>query len=111
MDELIFLNIETTENKIINFYASNKILLEYIKNVDSYAITKYFYKILNNAKIKKIENLVNELQLFLQVDKIKITVDNLSGLLVFELSKQDRKILNFTDLKDTKKERFDCLHW
>lgn len=104
MNELDFLNVETTENKIINFYASNKILLEYIEKIDSYAIIKYFYKITNNAKIKKIENLINELQLFLQIDKIKLTVDNLKGLIVFELSKQDRKILNFTDLKDTKKE-------
>lgn len=103
-NELNELNTQTIEQKIIDFMLLNRIELEFIKKIESYQIDKYFYKILNNAKINKINNIIDELQIYIQIDKIILDVDNLSGCIVFELSKNDRKILKFEELKDNVKE-------
>ena len=104
MDELNLLNNDTIENKINTFFAQYKIILEHVETINSYAIEKYFYKIKNNSKITKIKNLTSELEIFLQVKKIKITIDNLKGCIVFELSKNKKDILKFEELKDNIKE-------
>ena len=106
MNEKEFLNNNTIENKIIGFYSLYKINLEYIKTVESYAVARIFYKITNNAKISKIENLLNELELYIEAEKIKLDFDKLNGAIIFEISKKDRKNLFFEDLKN---DNFDGL--
>lgn len=102
--ELKTLNNTETEQKIINFYSIYGIELKYIKSVSSFAVIRYYYKIKNNAKISKINNLINELQLFIECKKIKLDFEQLNGCIIFECSKQDRNILYFEDLKNDKKE-------
>lgn len=100
MNELDFLNNDNIENRIKNFYMQYKIELDFVRKTDSFQIEKYFYKINNAAKIKKINNLIDELELFIKAKKIKLDVDNLNGYIVFEISKKDRKILRFSELRD-----------
>jgi S-DNA-T family DNA segregation ATPase FtsK/SpoIIIE len=104
VNELQFLNNNTTENKIINFYSLYKINLEYIKTVESFAVNRIYYKIVNNAKISKINNLINELELYIEAEKIKLDFDKLNGAIVFEISKKERKILYFEELKNDIKD-------
>ena len=104
MRELDFLNNNTTENKIINFYSLYDVTLEHQKSVESFAVNRLYYKIINNAKIRKIENLINELELYIEAEKIKLDFDKLNGCIIFEISKKDRKILYFEELKDEQKE-------
>lgn len=94
------LKTETIKEKIIEFMGINHITLEFIKMVESFQVDRYFFIIKNNAKIKKIQSVIDELQLAISVDKIKLEVDNSIGCIVFELSKSNRKILHFKDLKD-----------
>lgn len=103
-NELNELNTNTIEQKIIDFMLLNKIELEFVKKIESFQVDKYFYRILNNAKINKINSVIDELQIYIQVEKIILDVDNLSGCIVFELSKQNRDILYFKDLKDNQKD-------
>lgn len=103
-NELNELNTQTTEQKIIDFMLLNRIELKFVKKIESFQIDKYFYKIMNNAKINKINNIIDELQIYIQVEKIILDVDNLNGCIVFELSKTNRKILKFEELKDDIKE-------
>lgn len=100
INELQFLNNNTIENKIINFYSQYKINLEHQKTVESYSVNRYFYKITNNAKISKIQNLINELELYVEAEKIKLDFDKLNGAIVFEISKKERQILKYEDLKN-----------
>ena len=100
MNEKQFLNNNTIENKIIGFYSLYKINLEYVKTVESYAVTRIFYKIVNSAKISKINNLINELELYIEADKIKLDFDKLNGCIIFEISKKERKMLYYEDLKN-----------
>lgn len=104
MKELEILNNTETEQKIINFYTIYGISLEYIKKIDSFAVTRYYYIIKNNARINKINNLINELQLYIKSEKIKLDFDALSGTIIFECSKSKRNILYFEDLQDNKIE-------
>lgn len=104
MKELDFLNNNTIENKIINFYSLYKINLEHIKTIESFAVNRIYYKILNNAKVNKIKNLITELELYVEAEKIKLDFDKLQGAIVFEISKQDRKILYFEELQNKEKE-------
>lgn len=103
-NELMELEDSCLQNKIIDFMLLNKIQLEYVKNIDSFSVSRYYYKILNNAKINKINNLIAELEIYLKVAKIKLDVSHEEGCIVFEISKKDRKILYFDELKDDKKE-------
>ena len=98
MNELQFLNNNTTENKIINFYSLYKVNLQYIKTIESFAVNRSYYKITNNAKISKINNLINELELYIEAEKIKLDFDKLNGAIIFEISKKDRKTLYFEEL-------------
>ena len=100
MKELDFLNNNTTENKIINFYSLYKINLQYVKTIESFAVNRIYYKITNNAKIKKIENLIAELELYIEAEKIKLDFDKLNGSIVFEISRTDRKMLYFEELEN-----------
>lgn len=100
MKELEILNNTETEQKIINFYTIYGVTLEYIKKVDSFAVTRYYYIIKNNARINKINNLLNELQLYINSEKIKLDFDALSGTIIFECSKSKRDILYFEELKN-----------
>lgn len=100
MKELEILNNTETEQKIINFYTIYGVTLEYVKKIDSFAVTRYYYIIKNNARINKINNLLNELQLYINSEKIKLDFDALSGTIIFECSKSKRDILYFEDLKD-----------
>lgn len=100
MNELQFLKNETIENKILNFYNLYNINLFYIKTIKSYSVDRYFFKILNNAKLKKIENLINELELYIEAEKIKIDFEKTSGCVVFEISKKKRKTLYFSELEN-----------
>ena len=104
MKELEFLNEETTENKIINFYAQYKIYLIFNKKVESFAIIKYFCTLSGAAKTKRIENLIHELELNIKAKKIKVDYENESGSIIFEVSKDKRDILKFEELEDTNKE-------
>ena len=104
MKELKILNNTETEQKIINFYTIYGITLEYIKKIDSFSVTRYYYIIKNNSRISKINNLVNELQLYVKAEKIKIDFEALNGYIIFEVSKEKRDVLYFEDLKDDKKE-------
>lgn len=104
MNELQFLNDNTIENKIINFYSLYKINLQYEKTIESYQVNRLYYKILNNSKIAKIRNLITELEIYIQAEKIKLDFDKLNGSIVFEISKKDRKILYFEDLKNDIKD-------
>ena len=104
MKELKILNNTETEQKIINFYSIYGITLEYIKKVDSFSVTRYYYIIKNNARLNKINNLIEELQLYAKIDKIKLDFEAKSGCIIFECSKSERKILWFEELKNDKKE-------
>lgn len=104
MKELKILNNTETEQKIINFYTIYGVTLEYVKKVDSFAVTRYYYIIKNNARINKINNLLNELQLYINSEKIKLDFDALSGTIIFECSKSKRDILYFEELKNDKKD-------
>lgn len=99
MNELEFLNLETTEQKIVNFYSLHNIQIEYVKKVESFSVDRYFYN-MKKGKISSINNLLNELQLFIEVDKIKLSCENSKGYIIFECSKADRKPLYFEDLKN-----------
>lgn len=101
-EEINILNNTETENKIINFYSLYNIELKYVKKVDSFAVTRYYYMIKNNARISKINNLLNELQLYINSEKIKLDFDALSGTIIFECSKSKRDILYFEELKNDK---------
>lgn len=100
MKELEVLNNTETEQKIINFYTIYGVSLEYVKKVDSFAVTRYYYIIKNNARINKINNLLNELQLYINSEKIKLDFDALNGTIIFECSKSKRDILHFEELKN-----------
>lgn len=102
--ELIMLNNTETEQKILNFYSIYGITLEYIKKIDSFSVTRYYYIIKNNTRISKINNLLNELQLYIKAEKIKMDFEALNGYIIFECSKKDRDILYFEELKNDKKE-------
>lgn len=102
MKELEILNNTETEQKIVNFYTIYGVTLEYIKKVESFAVTRYYYIIKNNARINKINNLLNELQLYINSEKIKLDFDALSGTIIFECSKSKRDILYFEELKNDK---------
>lgn len=102
MNELNILNNTETEQKIINFYTIYGVTLEYVKKINSFAVTRYYYMIKNNARINKINNLLNELQLYINSEKIKLDFDALSGTIIFECSKSKRDILHFEELKNDK---------
>lgn len=102
MKELEILNNTETEQKIINFYTIYGVNLEYVKKIDSFSVTRYYYIIKNNSRITKINNLVNELQLYINVEKIKLDFDAKMGCIIFECSKAQRDILYFEDLKNDK---------
>lgn len=102
MKELEILNNTETEQKIINFYTIYGVTLEFVKKVDSFSVTRYYYIIKNNSRINKINNLINELQLYVNSEKIKLDFDQLSGCIIFECSKAKRSILYFEDLKNDK---------
>ncbi len=104
MKELEILNNTETEQKIINFYSIYGVTLEYVKKIDSFAVTRYYYIIKNNARINKINNLLNELQLYINSEKIKLDFEALSGTIIFECSKSKRDILYFEELKNDKIE-------
>ena len=100
MKELEILNNTETEQKIVNFYTIYGVALEFVKKIDSFAVTRYYYIIKNNARINKINNLLNELQLYINSEKIKLDFDALSGTIIFECSKSKRNILYFEELKN-----------
>ena len=104
VNEKNFLNNNTIENKIINFYSLYKIDLEYIKTVESYQVDRFYYKILNNSKVTKIKNLITELEIYIQAEKIKLDFDKLNGSIVFEISRTDRKMLYFEELQNDIKD-------
>lgn len=104
MNEFEILNNTETEHKIINFYSLYNIELEYIKKVDSFSIIRYYFIIKNNARINKINNLLNELQLYINIDKIKLDFEQKSGCIIFECSKRERKTLYFEELENKTKE-------
>ena len=100
MQELEFLNNTEVENQIINFYSLYSIELEFVKKINSFAIVKYYFIIKNNAKINKINNLINELQLYIKSEKIKLDTDAQNGFIIFECSKMVRDILFFEELQN-----------
>ena len=104
MNEKSFLNNNTTENKIINFYSLYKINLEYIKTIESFSVNRIYYKIVNNAKINKIKSLITELELYIEAEKIKLDFDKLNGSIIFEISRQDRKMLYYEELENKEQE-------
>ena len=103
-NELNILNNTETENKIINFYSLFGVNLEFIKKIDSFSIVRYYFIIKNNARISRINNLINELQLAINTDKIKLDFEQKSGCIIFECSKRERKTLYFEELKNETKE-------
>ena len=100
MNEFEILNNTETENKIINFYSLYNIELEYVKKVDSFSIIRYYFIIKNSSRIKKINSLINELQLAINTDKIKLDFEQKSGCIIFECSKRQRKVLYFEELEN-----------
>lgn len=103
-NESEILNNTKTENKIINFYSLYNIELEFVKKVDSFSIIRYYFIIKNNSRINKINNLLNELQLAINTEKIKLDFEQLNGCIIFECSKQERQILYFNELQNKTKE-------
>lgn len=103
-EEINILNNTETENKIINFYSLYSVELEFIKKVNSFSIIRYYFIIKNNARINKINNLINELQLYINTDKIKLDFEQRSGCIIFECSKRERDILYFEDLQNNNKQ-------
>ena len=104
MKELNILNNTETEQQIINFYTIYGVTLEFVQKIDSFSITRYYYIIKNNARINKISNLLNELQLYIKTQKIKLDFDQKNGCIIFECSKMKRSTLYFEDLKDNVKD-------
>lgn len=100
MKELEFLNHTEIENQIVNFYSSYRVGLEFVKKINSFSVTKYYFIIKNNAKINRISNLINELQLYIKSEKIKLDTDAQNGYIIFECSKTVRDILYFEELKN-----------
>lgn len=100
MDELKLLNNNTTENKIINFFTMYDVQLQHVQTISSFSVNRYYFKITNNSKIRKIQNLISELELYIEIEKIKLDFDKEKGCIVFETSKKDRKILHFNELKN-----------
>ena len=100
MNEFEILNNTETENKIINFYSLYNIELEFVKKIDSFSIIRYFFIIKNNSRINKINSLINELQLAINTDKIKLDFEQKSGCIIFECSKRQRKVLYFEELEN-----------
>jgi len=100
MKELDFLNNNTTENKIINFFTMYDVQLQHVQTISSFSVNRYYFKITNNSKIRKIQNLTSELELYIEIEKIKLDFDKEKGCIVFETSKKDRKILHFNELKN-----------
>ncbi len=103
MNELELLNNTETEQKIVNFYSLYGITLEFVKKIDSFSIVRYYFIIKNNARINRINNLINELQLYINTDKIKLDFEQKSGTIIFECSKRERKILYFEELENKTK--------
>ena len=103
-NESEILNNTKIENKIINFYSLYNIELEFVKKVDSFSIIRYYFIIKNNSRINKINNLLNELQLAINTEKIKLDFEQLNGCIIFECSKQKRQILYFNELQNKTKE-------
>lgn len=103
-NELDFLNNNSIENKIVNFFSLYKINLKYNQKISSFSVERYYYSILNNAKIAKIRNLLTELELYVQAQKIKLDFDKDNGNIVFEISKKDRKTLYFEQLENKETE-------
>lgn len=96
------------ERKIEQFYKGNKINLSIIRKVESLQLTTFFSKIdcYDIKTINKIIKLQNALCLYLQIDNINIKQDNTSGCIVFEIPKDKRGVLSFTELqKDYIKDR------
>lgn len=83
MNEIQFLNNNTIENKIVIFFTLYKINLKYCQTISSFSVNRYYYNILNNAKISKIKNLIGELELYVQAEKIKLDFDKLNRLYCF----------------------------
>jgi len=100
MNELELLNNNTTENKIINFFTMYDVQLQHVQTISSFSVNRYYFKITNNSKIRKIQNLTSELELYIEIEKIKLDFDKEKGCIVFETSKKDRKILHFNELKN-----------
>lgn len=109
INEFDLLNSIEIEQKIIDFMTINRIQLQFIKKIDSFQVTRYFYKILNNARVNKIERTIDELQLYIQATKIKLDIDNLNGCVVFEVAKTEKDILYFENLKDDNKSGLSAL--
>lgn len=86
--------------KIEKFFKDNRINLSIIAEVDSLQLTTFFGKIdcYDSKTLNKILKLQNALCLYLQKNNINIKQDNLSGCIVFEIPKEDRKTLSFEDL-------------
>lgn len=87
--------------QIKKFYKNFNIVLDIIKIVDSYSVTRYFIKLdrTNKTKITNVEKLVDDLGVELNVKNIKFTIDFENGGIVFEIPKKTRQTLYFDDLQ------------
>lgn len=78
------------ENKIIEFYKTINIDLQFEKEIQGLRLSSLFFKIKNNkTKITAIERALSELSMFLKVKNIILKKDFENGFLIFEIEKKD----------------------
>lgn len=94
----------TTALSIIQFYLKYKINLQYIKEIEGISSDSLYFKIISNSKMKQIENLKNDLQLFIKISNIEILTNIEEGLIAFQFPKNDKNILSLKDVATSKKE-------
>ncbi len=88
------------KEKIKEFYKNYNIDLDVTNVIDSYSVTRYFITLdrTNKTRLTNVEKLVDDLAVDLNIKNIKMSVDYISGGLVFEIPKKDRKTLYFKDI-------------
>lgn len=86
--------------QIEEFYSNYNIQLKIEKYIQSYSITRFLasVKIDSTTKISKIENLVDDLSLYINVKNVKTSIDYETGLIAFEIPQKNRKTLYFKEI-------------
>lgn len=81
--------------QIEEFFKKNDIELTIKKYIQSYSVTRFFAT--TETKIIKIEKLVDDLGLYINIKNIKMSIDYESGSIVFEIPNKNRQVLYFKE--------------